>query len=49
MNTVGLYIDVENLQDIAQQAILSTIENWPEGFPKPTMFQMYVHSDQTVS
>lgn len=47
MNIVGLYVDVENLQDIAKQAIVSTLEFWPDEFPKPTMFRMYVRADQT--
>jgi len=47
MNAVGLYIDVENLQDIAKRAILSTTENWPDEFPPPTMLRLYVRADQT--
>ncbi|MCK5603775.1 NYN domain-containing protein [Candidatus Pacearchaeota archaeon] len=47
MNTVGLYVDVENLQDIAKQAIMSTFESWPDGFPQPTMLRLYVRADQT--
>jgi len=47
MNIVGLYIDVENLQDIAKQAIMSTFESWPDGFPQPTMLRLYVRADQT--
>ena len=47
MNAVGLYVDVENLQDIAKQAIISTIENWPDEFPKPTMLRLYTKADQT--
>ena len=47
MDIVGLYVDVENLQDIAKQAILSTIENWPDEFPQPTMLRLYVRADQT--
>lgn len=47
MNAVGLYIDVENLQDIAKQVILSTFESWPNEFPKPTMLRLYVRADQT--
>jgi len=47
MDAVGLYIDVENLQDIEKQAILSTIENWPDKFPRPTMLRLYVRADQT--
>jgi len=47
MNIVGLYVDVENLQDIAKQVILSTLESWPDEFPKPTMMRLYVRADQT--
>ncbi len=43
----ALYIDVENLQDIAKRAILSTVECWPDGFPQPTMLRLYVRADQT--
>ncbi|MBU2608322.1 MAG: NYN domain-containing protein [Chloroflexi bacterium] len=47
MNLVGLYVDVENLQDIAKQVILSTFASWPDEFPKPTMLRLYVRADKT--
>lgn len=42
-----LYVDVENLQEIAKQVLTSTIENWPESFPKPVTIKLYVKADQT--
>jgi hypothetical protein len=42
-----LYVDIENLQDIAKQALYNTIENWPESFPKPITIKLYVKADQT--
>ena len=47
MDKVGLYIDVENLLDIAKESILSVFEKWPDGFPQPTMLQLYTRADQT--
>jgi len=47
VDKVGLYVDVENLQDIAKQAIQSAFEFWPDEFPQPTMLQLYVRADQT--
>jgi hypothetical protein len=47
MTTVTLYVDVENLMDIAKLAITSTIEQWPLDFPKPDLMRLYVRADQT--
>ena len=47
MNAVGLYVDVENLLDVAQEAILSVIENWPDQVPEPTTVRLYTKADQT--
>ncbi len=41
------YVDIENLQDAAQQAITSAIVHWPEEFPKPAIVKLYVRADQT--
>lgn len=41
-----LYVDVENLRDIAQQVIIATVAQWPTEFPKPSMIQLYVSADQ---
>lgn len=47
MEVTTLYVDVENLQDIAQHTIISTIAQWPAEFPKIEMLQLYVTADQT--
>ncbi len=47
MESVGLYVDVENLLDIAKQAIQYTHEQWPEEFPQPNLLRLYVRADQT--
>lgn len=41
-----LYVDIENLQEIAKQAILSVVEHWPVEFPKPGIVNLYVKADQ---
>jgi hypothetical protein len=47
MPLVKLYVDVENLRDMARQLITTTIEEWPANFPKPNILQLYVSADQT--
>ncbi len=47
MSSVGLYIDVENLLDIAREAIISVIEDWPDEVPGPTTLRLYARADQT--
>ena len=47
MDKVGLYVDVENLLDIAREAILSIIEDWPDEVPEPTTLRLYTRADQT--
>jgi len=46
MESTTLYVDIENLQDIAKHAITSTIVQWPEDFPKIDTLQLYVTADQ---
>jgi hypothetical protein len=41
------YIDIENLQDMAQEAITAALEHWPEEFPRPDILKLYVKADQT--
>jgi hypothetical protein len=41
------YVDIENLQDIAKQALSTAIGHWPEEFPSPTTIKLYVKADQT--
>lgn len=43
---VGLYVDVENLMDIAKEAIISAFEQWPEELPRPRILRLYVKADQ---
>ncbi|MFC1962749.1 NYN domain-containing protein [Chloroflexota bacterium] len=47
MSLVALYIDVENLLDVAREAICSVIEKWPDEVPKPTSLRLYTRADQT--
>ena len=47
MEQSTLYVDVENLQEIAKQIIISAINNWPADFPKPNIINLYVRADQT--
>jgi len=47
MTTATLYIDVENLQELAKRAIQSAVENWPQEIPKLDRIQLYVRADQT--
>lgn len=42
-----LYVDIENLQEIAQESLLSAIEHWPTVFPKPGVIKLYVKADST--
>jgi hypothetical protein len=42
-----LYVDIENLQEIAQDSLISAVEHWPAGFPKPGTIKLYVKADQT--
>jgi hypothetical protein len=40
------YVDIENLQEIAQQALKSAFENWPPEFPRIGILKLYVRADQ---
>jgi hypothetical protein len=41
------YVDIENLQDIAKEAVAAALANWPEGFPQPGIVKLYVKADIT--
>ena len=41
----GLYIDVENLQDYAQDFVVSLLDSWPCAIPYPTRTTFYVPAD----
>ena len=41
------YVDIENLQDVAKEAVTTAIEHWPEEFPGPAVLKLYVRADQT--
>jgi hypothetical protein len=47
MDQSTLYVDIENLQEIAKEALTSAIQQWPEEFPKPGIIKLYVKADQT--
>jgi hypothetical protein len=42
-----VYVDIENLQDVAKQTITNAIKNWPADFPQPCSIKFYVKADQT--
>jgi hypothetical protein len=42
-----LYADIENLQDIAKEVLIATIEQWPAEYPKPEIIKLYVRADLT--
>lgn len=42
----GLYVDVENLQSIAQPVIRSLVDEWPDKIPAPSRLALYVRADQ---
>ena len=46
MDCVGLYVDVENLMDVAKEAIIRVFEEWPKELPPPRILQLYVKADQ---
>lgn len=46
MDCVALYVDVENLTDIAMEAIIRVFEQWPEELPRPSKLRLYVRADQ---
>ena len=41
------YVDIENMQDVAKEAITEAMNHWPEEFPKPAILKLYVRGDQT--
>ena len=44
--TTGLYVDVENLQDEAQDVVTAILEEWPsEKAPIPSLVNLYVPAD----
>ena len=45
-DSAGLYVDVENLIDIAKEAITSAFEQWPKELPRPRILRLYVKADQ---
>lgn len=47
MDQSTLYVDIENLQDLAKQALISAIETWPAEFPVANVIKLYVKADQT--
>jgi hypothetical protein len=45
MDCVELYVDVENLMDVAKEAIIRVFEEWHRELPPPRMLQLYVKAD----
>ena len=46
MDSVGMYVDVENLKDVAKEAISNALSQWPKELPQPNMLRLYVRADQ---
>lgn len=46
MTATTLYVDVENLQELAKKVITMTVEQWPADFPKLDSMRLYVRADQ---
>jgi len=46
VDCVGMYVDVENLTDVAMEAITRVFEQWPEELPRPSVLRLYVRADQ---
>jgi hypothetical protein len=47
MDCTGLYVDVENLLDVAKEAIMDTLAQWPEELPHPSLLHLYVKADNS--
>jgi hypothetical protein len=45
VDSVRLYVDVENLMDSAKEAIVSTMDQWPDELPRPLGLRLYVRAD----
>lgn len=41
------YVDIENMQDVAKEAVTEAMNHWPEDFPKPGVIKLYARADQT--
>lgn len=44
----GVYVDVENLQDVAQGFLIEVMENWPSDAPTPGLMRLYVRADMQL-
>ena len=45
--STGIYADIQNLQEMAQDVLKSLIYRWPKDMPKPTKLNLYVRADHT--
>lgn len=43
--STGIYADIQNLQEIARDVLLSLIRYWPERMPAPGKLNLYVRAD----
>ncbi|HAL47674.1 MAG: NYN domain-containing protein [SAR202 cluster bacterium] len=41
----GIYVDVQNLQEIARELLSILISRWPDVMPKPSALNLYVRAD----
>ena len=44
-NSTGIYADIQNLQEISRDVLLSLIRYWPERMPAPSKLNLYVRAD----
>ncbi len=41
----GIYADIQNLQDIAQDVLVALVRRWPDNMPPPAKLNLYVRAD----
>lgn len=41
----GIYADVQNLQEISRDVLITLVNRWPDDMPKPTRLNLYVRAD----
>ena len=41
----GIYADVQNLQEISRDVLITLVKRWPDDMPKPTRLNLYVRAD----
>ena len=41
----GIYADVQNLQEISRDVLITLVKRWPDDMPAPTRLNLYVRAD----